>query len=263
MLTASRDSYIQRLWKVAWRETRHVWTSYRWWISLSPPSTAILFDLIRKGWRSVTAADLAVNAGAGAAVAFAGTIVISLLRAPKLLDDEWIALRSSADAIAALERENQKLKEQLEVPKLVPKITECSFFKPVHGGPLPMTVMLEGASPLDLDFSGTRFVACVEIANEHRVPTTAKCALTVTDKQGSRHVASGQPVEDRATYPPLDLSAPIEFAQPRSGWVQFRVSQDPWALSPCTVTLTVVDGIGAEAGASCGVTGLATEPRAH
>jgi hypothetical protein len=87
----SRESYCQRLWRVTRCETRLIWTSYRLWLTFAPAASAVLLDFVRKGWRAITALDLALNAVGGAMIAFLGTLVISFFRAPKLLDDEWIA----------------------------------------------------------------------------------------------------------------------------------------------------------------------------
>ncbi len=68
------------------------WTAYRWWLSFASPVAAVLFQIRRNGWGDImNVQDVLINAVGGATVAFLGSVVISFIRAPKLLDDERIA----------------------------------------------------------------------------------------------------------------------------------------------------------------------------
>jgi hypothetical protein len=83
------SSYYRRWMERSWQETMSVWTSYRWWLSASPPVASVLLLLARQGWRSImNISDVLVNATGGAAIAFLGSLFISLIRSPKLLDQE-------------------------------------------------------------------------------------------------------------------------------------------------------------------------------
>ena len=111
----SSETYLQRFRKVARRERRSFWTSYRWWLTFTPAATAILLDLARKGLRAMTATELALNSVGGAAVAFLGTLAISFCRAPRLLDDERIAqLGQRQTALEASRNETKFINAAIE-----------------------------------------------------------------------------------------------------------------------------------------------------
>jgi hypothetical protein len=99
------DSYFKRLFSRAWRETKEFWSLYRWWVTISPPVVGVLFLLARSGWAAImNAGDVLINASGGAAVAFIGTWIISLVRSAKLLDtDTQIEINARGEKITALE----------------------------------------------------------------------------------------------------------------------------------------------------------------
>ena len=100
-------TYSSRLWKKIWSETKSVWTSYRWWLSIAGPLATVLVLVYRRGWGALlNAQDVLLNGIAGAAIAFVGTLIVSLVRSPKLLDEarrEEILEREGS--IAALNRQ--------------------------------------------------------------------------------------------------------------------------------------------------------------
>lgn len=105
--------YYRRLCSRAWRETRHVWTAYRWWLSIAPPLVAILAGIARNGWSSIlNASDVIIDGAAGAAAAFAGTWIISLLRSPKLLDEERATTISRVESQLAVSENEVSLLRQ-------------------------------------------------------------------------------------------------------------------------------------------------------
>jgi len=114
--------YHQRLARRAWGETVELWTAYRWWLSFASPIAAILILLGRKGWGAiVNASDVLINGAGGAAIAFLGTIVISICRAPKLLDDERKAEIEHRDAqiaaqVNSIDQLNRRLQKPLRTP---------------------------------------------------------------------------------------------------------------------------------------------------
>jgi ABC-type transport system involved in cytochrome c biogenesis permease subunit len=66
-----------------------VWTSYRWWLTLSATFSTVYLQIARHGWRSVvTLKDVVVNAAGGAITTFIGSFIISLFRSPVLLDSD-------------------------------------------------------------------------------------------------------------------------------------------------------------------------------
>ncbi len=90
------DSYYRRLASRTWKETKHVWTIHRWWLTIAPPFTSLLLLGARRGWSGImNAQDVLLNAFCLAAVAFIGTLAFSLIHSTKLLDDDRAAMIST------------------------------------------------------------------------------------------------------------------------------------------------------------------------
>ena len=156
-------AYYQRLRAKAWEETRTVWTSYRWWLSASPPVAAILLLLTRRGWREImNAQDVIVNGIGGAAIAFLGTVVIGLMRSPKLLDDNRVAeISGMATALATQQQRNTRLEATLarspadeaklaHVHKLLENFSEderCFLRWLLHNGETPREKLTASPAP--------------------------------------------------------------------------------------------------------------------
>jgi hypothetical protein len=89
MEIADRQSYARRLFSRAWRETRIIWSLYRWWIALAGPLFTLGGLVLRRGWASLTNAnEVTLNAVGGCALAFVGSWIVSLVSSFKLLDDD-------------------------------------------------------------------------------------------------------------------------------------------------------------------------------
>jgi hypothetical protein len=151
---------------------------------------------------------------------------------------------------AAIQKEKQ---EQLQYPKITLKITECRFADP------PPRSAYSLASLADLKHAGfssaqgsgeTRIIFHAHVENEHRVATPVALGIRVTDTDGSQRVGLQEPLENSGDYPPLELTALIQFAQPRSGWMLCAVRQRRACLLGGMVTVSVTDGTGAVTTAS-------------
>lgn len=119
----TEKGYFRRLWSRGWRETLGIWTSYRWWLSIASPTASVLLLISRQGWRSVmNANDVLINAAGGAGVAFIGSLLISLFRAPKLLDaDRATEIHGLRWQSASLSQELKTARALLAAP---PKVSE-------------------------------------------------------------------------------------------------------------------------------------------
>jgi hypothetical protein len=81
--------YWSRVRSRAWKETKGIWTAYRWWLAVSGFAGATVLLGVRGGWRAImNATDTIINGCFGAALAFVGTYIISIVRSFKLLDDD-------------------------------------------------------------------------------------------------------------------------------------------------------------------------------
>jgi len=153
--------------------------------------------------------------------------------------------RQKAGKRANLEAENAGLRKQVELPRLVPEIRQVRF---AEAEPVSLKEMLNKASLIAAgQFKhDTALLAYVIINNEHRVPSTATCSLRIRDRFRAEPTAVEGLVAQVTSYPLIDLTKPIEFAQPRSGWLHFRVRMKSGEdLIGARIILSVTDGTGA------------------
>jgi hypothetical protein len=61
---------------------------HRWWFVFCNPIVGITLTAVRKGRHSVNVPDFLTDTLAVTSVAFVGTLVVNIVRSPKLLDDE-------------------------------------------------------------------------------------------------------------------------------------------------------------------------------
>jgi len=82
--------YYARLHQKAWEQTRKFWTLVRYWtVFVTVVLAPVVIQILRHGWNSVTnLIELLENGAIGLVVSLAGTYLISLSQAAKILDDE-------------------------------------------------------------------------------------------------------------------------------------------------------------------------------
>jgi hypothetical protein len=175
-----------------------------WTVLASPVITVPLWGFFH-GW---TLKDLGLTFVVTlflVAVLWGLTFLVEFIRSPGLIHNEqqsaaqgyaeaarqkeiaMATVRERAAKIERLSNEVRALKEQLEVPKLALKISECKFPDAPPGGLSTLAALVDAPTR---DFGSTRIILYVEVINEHRIPTTAGYSATVTDASGSVHLRS-------------------------------------------------------------------------
>lgn len=108
--------YVKRIISKAFDETRKFWTLHRNWTVVASPLAAVGFRVIRSGWNTARTDLLGtiLAAGLGYMIAWVGTLLINMFRAPVLLDRDREA-QAVADKLelaalrTSLEREQYNL----------------------------------------------------------------------------------------------------------------------------------------------------------
>jgi hypothetical protein len=148
-----------------------------------------------------------------------------------------IELRTIRTDVAELQR-------QLVVPKLRPEIQEHQAQEVRHPG--EGLVIIGGPMMAGLADYDVLIWICVRIVNEHRIPSTAGCALTVRTRRGEVLRTDWEVNPEARRYPPLDLARTIEYGAPRIGWMYARLRDKRREdVVGGTLILTVADGVDA------------------
>jgi hypothetical protein len=119
--------------------------------------------------------------------------------------------------LTVLKAQIADLQEQLQAPRLLPKITDHHLQEIPHLNH-DLAAQLGFTTLTGVADSDVAIYVAVRIRNAHRVPTIATFDLEVRDRQGSVYRTELQPNPERRRYPDIDLAAPIDYACPRAGW---------------------------------------------
>ena len=129
--------YPFKLWSLAKSETTSVWTIHRHWFFISSPAWGILLQGIWKGWQTVTHRwETVVFFLSGYGIAWVGSLLINLLRAPALLDRQRLSeIESERKRADQLEKRYNEHKPRvlLEFRALHPWIEESLAVVNVRG----------------------------------------------------------------------------------------------------------------------------------